>query len=82
MKKLLAAISAMTIALAGAAMAAGAAPAEEEPSKYYVIDGMVYTVDRVVADKATLGIPDAAMNASADVGAETPVSCGDAQYLF
>ena len=58
MKKLLAAISAMTIALAGAAMAAGAAPAEEEPSKYYVIDGMVYTVDQTVADKAALGIPD------------------------
>ena len=47
-----------------------------------VINGMVYTVDQTVADKAALGIPDAAMNASADVGAETPVSCGDAQYLF
>ena len=85
MKKLLAAISAMTIALAGAAMAAGAAPAEEEPSKYYVIDGMVYTVDRVVADKATLGIPDSATKPAdgdnVDFGKDTPVSCGDAKYL-
>ena len=85
MKKLLAAISAMTIALAGAAMAAGAAPAEEEPSKYYVIDGMVYTVDQTVADKAALGIPDSATKPAdgdnVDFGKDTPVSCGDAKYL-
>ena len=47
-----------------------------------VINDKVYTMVETVADKAALGIPDAAMNASADVGADMPVSCGDAQYLF
>ena len=38
MKKFLAALSALTIALSGAALAAGAAPSQEE-EKTYVIDG-------------------------------------------
>ena len=50
----------------------------------YVIDDKVYTVE-TVADKAALGIPDLATKPAdgdnVDFGKDTPVSCGDAQYL-
>ena len=84
MKKFLAALSALTIALSGAVLTAGAAPSQED-EKTYVIDGKTYVVDQVVADKTAFGIPNTAAKTDGDTqdfGKDAVVSCGDAQYLL